>query len=439
MRDTRSVSEHYCGIALSALGLEKVLAAELERIGIPPSSRAPGRVFFQTDEAGLFRANLCLRTAERILLEAARFPAHDFDELFEGARRPLWEQFFHPEDRLIIERVRTHASALSAQTSIQSVVHKAIYEHLSRNYHLRRLPETGRPRSLRVYLEEDECVLGLDLSGEALHKRGYRRATGEAPLKETLAAAMLLLAGYRRNLPFLDPFCGSGTILIEAALFALDRAPGLDRSFELETMPLTREGGARFFAAEREAARARVRRDPDIFIAGSDSDGRSLELARANAMRAGVGPLVELRQAPAEALRPPAPRGIVLTNPPYGLRMGTEAEAEALYRRLGERFGAVPGVPASDFRGWGLGFVTNRPDFGAFFGRRAPVEHHLVNGAEEQWFHWYPAGWEDRPIRAPAAESRPRGEAGKKGGAELRPRQGPRRGPAGAGRDRGRE
>jgi putative N6-adenine-specific DNA methylase len=274
------------------------------------------------------------------------------------------------------------------------VVHKAVYERLGKAYGIQRLPETGREGSARVYLEGDECLIGLDTSGEALHKRGYRRSTVEAPLKETLAAGCLLLSGWNRRIPLIDPFCGSGTILIEAALFALDIAPGLGRSFALEDMPLA---DAAVFKAEREAAKARVRSDEELSLAGSDIDESALAAAKANAERAGVGAHIAWKRGKAEDSQPPVPSGYLLCNPPYGNRLGSEEEAEALYRRLGEL------APA--FKGWGLGFVTNRPDFGNFFGRRATAEHKMVNGAEEQWFHWFPPGYEEtEPRKTPPLE-----------------------------------
>ena len=210
------MSQTYSAIALCALGLERVLFAELERVGLKPESRSTGRVYFKTDAAGLFRANLMLRTAERILLEVARFKAPDFDALFEGAREPTWELFFAPEDRLVIERVRCKDSKLAAQTSVQSVVHKAIYEKLGAVNGLTRLPETGLERSVRVYLEDDICTIGLDLSGDALHRRGYRQSTGDAPLKETLAAGVLLL---RR----------AGTAVFRSSIPSAARAPSSSR------------------------------------------------------------------------------------------------------------------------------------------------------------------------------------------------------------------
>jgi len=384
------VSQTYRAIALCALGLEKVLQAELERLGFKAEGREAGRVCFSADAAGLFRANLCLRTAERILLEVSRFPAPDFDALFEGARNAPWELFFAPEDKLVIERVRCNNSKLAAQTAVQSVAHKAIYEKLGAVHGLSRLPETGAQRSLRVYVDDDVCSMGLDLSGEALHKRGYRTAAGEAPLKETIAAALLFLAGWNHKLPLLDPFCGSGTLLIEAGLLGLNRAPGLDRSFAIENMPIAELG---VFQAEREAARSRIVQESDLILAGSDEDAGVLKIAAENAERAGLGGIIKFSQGKAEDAAPIAPVGLLIANPPYGERLGTEEEALALYRRLS---------PLRErFKGWGIGFVTNRADFGQYFGRRAVSEHRFLNGSEEQWFHWYPIGFESRPERPP--------------------------------------
>ena len=413
---TISVKLPEYGLALCALGLEKVCRNELERIGLAVEGTEPGRVRFALAPAGgaaggaatLMRANLCLRVAERVLIEAGRFHAENFDELFESVIALPWELYFRRDDRLVIERVRLHDSKLAAQTSVQSVVHKAVYERLGKVYNLGHLPESGESRSLRVYIDSDRCVLGLDSSGDALHKRGYRRSTGEAPLKETIAAGVLFLAGWSRRSPLLDPFCGSGTIAVEAALFAMDRAPGLGRAFALESFPFALEGGGKSVSDEVEAAKARVRRDADFRIVASDDDPRALESARANAARAGVAAGIEFRKAKAEEALPPYEAGHLLCNPPYGERLGSVEEAEALYRRLGET--------AERFSGWGLGFVTNRFDFGDFFGRYAPTAKLIVNGAEEQWFHWYPAGSENVTGKRPAAGqarsegSRPRPE-----------------------------
>ena len=393
---TTGVRSPEYGLAVCALGLEKVCQTEIERIGLAVAGREAGRVRFglgspEKAASSLMRANLCLRTAERVLVEAGRFRALDFDQLFETVRALPWELFIRREDRLVIERVRIKSSRLAAQTSVQSVVHKAIYERLLSVYKIIRMPETGKERGLRVYLDSDDCLLGLDTSGEALHKRGYRLSASKAPLKETIAAGILFLAGWNRRVPLLDPFCGSGTIAIEAALLAMDRAPGLGRAFSLEDMPIAIGGGgnsgavrAGAVSGEIEGAKARVRRDAEFRIVGSDADPRALEAARANAARAGVAAGLDLRLGRVEEARPDYEVGSLICNPPYGGRLGTVDEAEANYRVLGST--------AERFSGWGMGFVTNRRDFGDFFGRYAPSIHKIVNGAEEQWFHWYPSG-----------------------------------------------
>jgi putative N6-adenine-specific DNA methylase len=419
------------GLALCALGLEKVCRNEIERIGLAAEGKEAGRVRFSLGPPGgaaaLMRANLCLRSAERVLIEAGRFHAENFDELFESVRALPWELYFRRDDRLVIERVRLHDSKLAAQTSVQSVVHKAVYDRLGKVYNLSHLPESGQERSLRVYIDSDHCLLGLDSSGEALHKRGYRRSTGEAPLKETIAAGVMYLAGWSRRSPLFDPFCGTGTIAIEAALFAMDRAPGLGRAFALESFPFSLEGGGRSVSDEIEAAKARVRRDADFRIVASDADPRALEAARANAARAGVAAGIEFGKAKAEDAVPPYESGHLICNPPYGERMGSVEEAEALYKRLGET--------ASRFAGWGLGFVTNRFDFGDFFGRYAPTAKLIVNGAEEQWFHWYPAGSESVTGKRPEG-SRPersrRPEARRTQSEDARRQKAPRASSSGA-------
>ena len=409
------------GLALCALGLEKIVQSEIERIGLKPAGREAGRVRFELGEApdaALMRANLCLRCAERVLIEAGRFHAENFDELFEQIRSIPWEAYFRRDDRLAIERVRLRDSALAAQTSVQSVAHKAVYDRLGKAYNLTRLPESGAERSLRIYIESDGCLLGLDSSGEALHRRGYRRNAVEAPLKETVAAGILFLSGWNRRIPLLDPFCGSGTIGVEAALYAIDRAPGLGRAFALEGMPFA---AAAVLRAEVAAAESRVRRDVEFRITCSDIDPRALEAARANASLAGVAAGIEFRKGRAEEASPGYEEGYLLCNPPYGERLGTEEEAEGLYRRMGEA--------AERFTGWGLGFVANRPDFGDFFGYEAPHPRKIVNGAEEQWFHWYAPGQALSPsqprapgqARSPGSVRRASGEGARSSGGHRSP------------------
>lgn len=374
------------GIALCAVGLERITAQELERLGLKPLERKPGRVYFELDEQRLSKdiayANIGVRTAERVLLELGRFKATDFDAFFEGVENLPWELCCFKDSKLHIERVRSHTSKLFAQTTLQGMTQKAAYSRLMGVYKMRTMPETGNTVAARVYLENDECSIGIDTSGEALHKRGYRTITVQAPLKETVAASLLFFSGWNRKYALLDPFCGSGTIAIEAALYALDFAPGLARSFAFEAMPAIRQKPVEEARAYFEG---RITNDIDVDIRASDIDPAALKTAQHNAQEAGVGDWIVFERRKAEDAAPFGPKGYVIANPPYGNRLGTEEEARALYAGLsGMRDRFVSG-------GWSMGFISNTENFGDAFGLAPDSIHHIVNGAEEQWFHWYPA------------------------------------------------
>lgn len=377
--------------ASCAVGIEKVVAGELERMGLEPSSRSAGRVGFEADKAGLAKALVGLRTADRLFLEAGVFPANDFDELFDGITNMPWERWVGPKDRLVIEKAKSLQSKLSAQSSLQSVGQKAAYDRLCGTYGVGRMPETGPAVLTRIRVERDVATVELDLCGEALSRRGYRRRPTEAPLKESVAAAVLFMSGWRRSFPLYDPFCGSGTIPIEAALYAFDIAPGLGRGFSWELMP---DGGAAQVAAAKESARAAINLDRDVTIAGSDADQAALDSALANAGLAKVADRIRFFRAKAEEAAPFAEKGFIVTDPPYGKRLGTPAEAEALYASLG--------AFADRFKRWELCFVVDREDFGSFAGpregaaekrpanprypaRSAWKKSKIVDGAETRW------------------------------------------------------
>jgi putative N6-adenine-specific DNA methylase len=393
-------------VGLCAIGAEKVLGNEIKHLGytlVPAATfasanspattvaRAPGRVYFTASSPTssaemIFRANLCLRCADRVLLLVARFPAPDFEALFEGTRAAPWSDLVARGMRIVVDKVRSHNSTLVALHSVQSVVHKAIYTKLGETWHLKRLAETGETATVRVYIEENTAEVLLDLSGEPLHKRGYRTSGGTAPIRETLAAVLLQLALWRRKTPLLDPFCGSGTIPIEATLFALDAAPGFGRHFALEHLPLF---DAKAAAAVRQKEAAKIRPDVLFRIQGSDIDPVAIKRSIANAEHACVcigRALQEIGSdakvprpqfAVAEALVPTDSEGtdeigLLLTNPPYGERLGDEAEATALYRKMSVLFDRYPG--------WSLGFITNHPTFEACIGKRAPLCKALTAG-----------------------------------------------------------
>ncbi len=365
--------------AVCVAGLEAVLARELEHLGLQVEERENGRVSFVSDFQGAARALVGLRTAERVMVRLGRFAAVDFDQLYSGMHDLPWEEFCAAEDRVLLAKVRIRGSKLAARTSVQSVAHKAVYTRLSERHRLARLPESGKVREIRLYLENDVCTAGLDLSGENLSRRGYRLKSGEAPLRETIAAALVLLSAWRRKHPFLDLFCGSGTIPIEAAMFALDQAPGLERSFSLESMSCCPPG---LFARAREEARDRIRRDLRVRITGLDHDPSLIAVAAENARRAGVAAFITFKCEKMESARPrEEDPGFIISNPPYGLRLQNKDEALLIWRALSETRGRFPG--------WTFGFVVNDDEFPRHFGARPDRSWKLAGGAESLIYYLY--------------------------------------------------
>jgi putative N6-adenine-specific DNA methylase len=395
------VNKPETAVALCAPGAEKVVSNELKKLGLTVAGSGFGRVRFQADTAGLYRSLMGLRAADRALLEAGFFPAPDFEALFEGTKDVPWERLIPAKMGLTVAKVRSNRSRLNAETSIQAVVHKAAAERLCKAYNLARLPMGGKMAEIRVYIEKDMVSLLLDLSGEPLFKRGYRLEGGLAPLRETTAAAMLLLSGWKRKFPLYDPFCGSGTILIEAAMYAWDMAPGLRRRFAIEDLLIADRPIEDSVRAEFQS---RVNFNRIIRIAGSDSDARSVSIARSNIRRVldlamgraaarGLRPLAataegenaglpQVQVLPMMAARPPfAETGFIVTNPPYGKRLGSPAEAEQTY-------GKMPALRQS-FPGWKLAFITDHPGFESFFGKKAGSCREIGNGAVLSYFYQY--------------------------------------------------
>jgi putative N6-adenine-specific DNA methylase len=393
--------------ALCALGAERVVAQELRKLELPVEESGFGRVRFRATLGGLYRALMELRVADRLLLEAGAFPATDFGALFEGTGALAWEEYIPPDMGLVVEKVRSSRSALKAETSVQAVVHKAAAERLCAAHGTRRLPEGGKTAKLRVYLDRDQALLLLDLSGEPLFKRGYRLQGGIAPLRETTAAALLQLSLWRRRLPLYDPFCGSGTILAEALLYAWDAAPGLGRRFALDDFLVADPALGESIRAE---LLGRVNFEHTIRIGGSDQDPRAVSLAASTLRRvrdlalgrlavtgepadeaaggggepgAGRAPeLPEPRCLPMQEARSPFDdEGLILTNPPYGRRLGEPGEAERRY--------AAMGALARGFPGWKLALITDHPGFESFFGRPADSCREITNGVIRSYFFQY--------------------------------------------------
>ena len=349
------------------LGLEGPIADELRRLDMKNVSAENGRVCFTGGARELARANVCLRVGERVLLELGSFEARSFDELFEGTRALPWESII-PADGAFPVKGYSLNSALFSVSDCQKIIKKAIVERLKSVYGLSWFPESGALYQVQFSIMKDRVSLCLDSSGEGLHKRGYRPAHNAAPLKETMAAAMVGFSRYRGRDDFCDPFCGSGTIPIEAALVALNRAPGLNRSFSA----MRWEGfSGSVWNEEREAARAREFRG-DYRIVGSDIDPKALALAKENAERAGVADIVRFERADATKFDRPTDRGVIVTNPPYGERIGEKDEAEALYRAFGAAWRKCPN--------WQLYLLSSHTEFERCFGAPADKKRKLYNG-----------------------------------------------------------
>lgn len=349
-------------------GLEGLAADELRRLGLSGVQAENGRVLCAAEERDIARVNLNLRTGERVLLVLGRFFAGDFDALFEKVRALPWERFL-PREAAFPVKGHSLNSALHSVPACQSIIKKAVAARLGEKYGLNTLPENGPLYQIQFSLMKDQVTLMLDTSGAGLHKRGYRAVGVVAPLRETLAAAMVLLSKYRGKDPFCDPFCGSGTIAIEAALIALNRAPGLDRSFSAQKwswLPAQTWLDAADEAIDREFSGTY-----DIW--GGDIDPAAIQIARSNAVKAGVEDYVRFEVADATHFHRDEPYGRIVTNPPYGERILEKQEAENLYRAFGA---AVRDLPP----GWKVIVLSSHTEFERTFGRTADKRRKLYNG-----------------------------------------------------------
>ena len=349
-------------------GLEGLCADELRRLGLPEVRADNGRVTCGGAAADLPRLNLNLRTGERVLLVLGTFPARTFDQLFEGVRALPWEDFIPREGQF---PVKGHSlnSQLHAVPACQAIVKKAAAARLGEKYGLNTLPETGALYQIQFSLMGDVATLMLDTSGAGLHKRGYRAQGVAAPLRETLAAAMVLLSRYRGRDPLCDPFCGSGTIPIEAALIAKNRAPGLNRTFSAQKWAFVDK--KLWLQAADEAMDKEFHGDYEIW--GGDLDPAAVELARHNAALAEVDDVVRFDVDDARTFHWGGLYGRVVTNPPYGERIMERKEAEELYRAFGRAWSKFP-------EGWKLYLLSSHTEFERTFGRRADKKRKLYNG-----------------------------------------------------------
>jgi putative N6-adenine-specific DNA methylase len=363
-------------MAAAAFGLESVVARELAALGYEDQETEDGRVLFRADEAGIARANLWLRSADRVGVLLGEFEAHTFDELFEGTKKLPWEEWLSKDNCFPVSG-NSVKSTLHSVPACQSIVKKAIVERLRGAYGLNQLPETGAICPVRIVLRKNRATLSLDTTGPSLHKRGYRALAGEAPLKETLAAAMLYLSYWKKDRALLDPFCGAGTIPIEAAWMAQNRAPGLERRFGAERW--FRPGPAVWRRARQEAQDLWEREAP-LRVYGSDIDARALSLAEAHAEAAGVKGKLFFQRLPAREAGSRFDYGYIVTNPPYGRRLAREeSEISQCYKDLGELHKRLDT--------WSLNLLTGVPEPERYIGRRWDRSRKLYNGRIE--CHYY--------------------------------------------------
>lgn len=355
-------------VATCLFGLEKQLGEELDALGVARLETMDGRVTFKGDMADIARANMRLRLAERVYIKLGAFPARSFTELFDGVRALPFEEYIGQDDAF---PVKGHAikSALFSVPDCQSIVKKAVVERLRAAHGVQMLPEEGTKYQIEFFIFKDIATLMIDTSGVALHKRGYRPAAGAAPLRETLGAALALTARPRTDTLIWDPFCGSGTIVIEAALIERGIAPNVGRSFAAMDFDCLDH---RIWQKAREEAEDLVKRGEPIELFGSDIDEKVLEYARENAARAGVGDCIKFFRKDARKIEKPDRRGTLICNPPYGERLMELKEVEALYREIGKAF--------ATFAPWQMYVLTSHPRFEQFFGRRADKKRRLYNG-----------------------------------------------------------
>ncbi len=373
-------------------GLESVLKREIDDLGYDITEVADGRVTFLGDEEALCRANIFLRSAERILIKIGSFHAESFEELFQGTKALPWEEYIPEDGRFWVAKAASVKSRLFSPSDIQSIMKKAMVERLRDIYHVNWFSEEGAGFPVRVFLMKDQVTIGLDSTGESLHKRGYRRLTAKAPIAENLAAALIMLTPWNGGRILVDPFCGSGTILIEAAMMAAGIAPGMNRGFLAQDWPrVVRE---EIWHDALEEARDLVKRDITTDIQGYDIDERMVEIARENARLAGVDSFIHFQRRGVDQLSHSKKYGFLITNPPYGERLQERDEMPALYRTIGERFRALDS--------WSMYLITSYEDAERDIGRKADKNRKIYNGMLKTYYYQF-LGPKPAPRRINAA------------------------------------
>ncbi len=366
-------------IAPCHFGLEAVLKKEILDLGYEISQVEDGKVTFLGDAEAICRANIFLRTTERILLKVGSFKAVTFEELFQGTKALPWEEYIPQDGRFWVKKANSIKSKLFSPSDIQSIMKKAMVERMKQGYGVSVIPETGADYPVRVSLYKDIVTVALDTTGESLHKRGYRKLTSKAPIEETLAAALIMLTPWNKDRILVDPFCGSGTFPIEAAMMAANMAPGMNRSFLSEDWKQIIPRKCWYEAMDE--AQELVDDTVSVDIQGYDLDPEVIKAARANAELAGVAHMIHFQQRPVAELSHPKKYGFLITNPPYGERIEDKKNLPALYTQIGERFKALDS--------WSAFIITSYEDVEKYMGRKADKNRKIYNGMMKTYFYQF--------------------------------------------------
>ena len=366
-------------IAPCHFGLEAVLKKEILDLGYEISQVEDGKVTFLGDAEAICRANIFLRTTERILLKVGSFKAVTFEELFQGTKALPWEEYIPQDGRFWVKKANSIKSKLFSPSDIQSTMKKAMVERMKQGHGVSVIPETGADYPVRVSLYKDIVTVALDTTGESLHKRGYRKLTSKAPIEETLAAALIMLTPWNKDRILVDPFCGSGTFPIEAAMMAANMAPGMNRSFLSEDWKQIIPRKCWYEAMDE--AQEMVDDTVSVDIQGYDLDPEVIKAARANAELAGVAHMIHFQQRPVAELSHPKKYGFLITNPPYGERIEDKKNLPALYTQIGERFKALDS--------WSAFIITSYEDVEKYMGRKADKNRKIYNGMMKTYFYQF--------------------------------------------------
>lgn len=360
-------------------GLESVLKKEIIDLGYDITEVSDGRISFAGDADAVCRANICLRTAERVLIKVGSFHAESFEDLYQGVKALAWEEFIPERGKFWVKKASSVKSKLFSPSDIQSIVKKAIVERMKQSYNTDWFKEDAEEYPIRVFLMKDEVTVALDTTGDSLHKRGYRKLESKAPIAENLAAALIMLTPWHGDRILVDPFCGSGTIPIEAAMIAAHIAPGINRHFTAEKW--TNLIDPKNWEDVREEAREEILPDIETDIQGYDLDPEMVEIARINAKKAGVDHLIHFQARDIADLSHRKKYGFIITNPPYGERIGDQKELPSLYRTIGERYKALDA--------WSMYLITGFEQAEKYIGKKADKNRKIYNGMIKTYFYQF--------------------------------------------------